>query len=132
MSIVDALNDLSGKSATTIDEAIGNIDLGGGGSSSDIFIVNVTMGESITSDKTFAEIESAWTDGNMIVFKLLAPNGIAGSCSIANPVFQSDFMKPTSFNAAFIDGCGPTSLTGYMVIYTKANNTWSITEFSLQ
>lgn len=132
MSIVDALNDLSGKSATTIDEAIGNIDLGGGGSISDIFMVNVTMGESITSDKTFEEIESAWTEGNIIVFKMLAPNGIAGNCSIANPVFQSDFMKPVAFTAAFIDGCGPTSLDGYMLDYRKANNTWSISYFSLQ
>lgn len=60
MSIVKALNELSGKEANTIEKAIRNIDLGGGGGGKFVvhFTTDVETG-GISADKTIEEIIEA-------------------------------------------------------------------------
>lgn len=93
MSIVKALNDLSGKNAKTIEKTIRNIDLGGGGGSGGMLVTFTleinpdAQTESdyyiVTADKTFSEILSAYDNGQLIegVFDLTS-------------VYQSKYMIP--------------------------------------
>jgi hypothetical protein len=94
MSIVKALNDLSGKNAKTIEKAIRNIDLGGGGGGSGGMLVTFTLEINpdaqterdyyiVTADKTFSEISSAYDDGQLI-------EGVLDLTS----VYQSKYMIP--------------------------------------
>ena len=70
MSIVKALNELSGKEANTIEKAIRNIELGGGGG---VFIVTSHAWEEDPSrqalNSTWKEINDAFMDGKIVFYK---------------------------------------------------------------
>lgn len=71
-TIVDRLNKLSGKDATTITKAVENLEdvIGGGGSgsSSNMFVVHIHLcGMDWIIDESFEEIEQAVANGAIIV-----------------------------------------------------------------
>ena len=81
MSIVKAINELSGKEAITIEDAIRNVELGGGDKSNE-FIITVTppMGpdSDFTMDKQFDEIEEAYEDGKRILVRFTENGPVTG------------------------------------------------------
>ena len=103
MSIVKALNELSGKEANTIEKAIRNIELGGGGGGG-AFIVNVQahqVGEQAevdSYDKTLDEILEAYDDGKNIVAKVVLEGEPE---SVMMPLYQAsagDSYKTVAFS----------------------------------
>lgn len=123
MSIVKAINELSGKEAVTIEDAIRNVNISGGGSS-DILIVGITLSMSESDgfvvsniDKTYDEIKAALESGKCVVANTFTEyeGTLVSMATLANCSCRLSSSGSISFTIWGHNSSG-TTLTGVSVI----------------